>query len=280
MARVLVVNPGDGPRRRKGRKMARKQRKRRKHRKNPRRKHRRVHHKKRRHVANPRKRRSHGRRKHRKNPGRRRRHRVSGHVAKRGRRRYRVRGHMSNPRRRGRRRHRRNPGIPMWAQAAIAAVVGIGVYAIVSDGAFAITQRTDPSMNTLPRNRYILGGLAVAAGLGLVVMGKPLYGAAIAAAGAVGSGLGTQASLALGKVLDKPLATTQTTKGIGAVYAQNLSGMGAVYAQNLSGMGAYRALGAYQPMGAVYSQSMRGLGSYTRMGDFVPNAPWQSVNPF
>ncbi len=199
-----------------------------------------------------------------------------------GGRRHRVRAHMSNPRRR-RRRHRRNPGIPLWGQVALAALAAVATYAVVSDGAFAITQRTDPSMGTLVRNRYILGGLAFAAGIALALTVSPVYGVAVAAAAAIGSGAGTSASLALGKVLDKPLpgSTTttaaQTTKGLAAVYAQNLA---AVYAQNLNGMGAYAQLGAYTPMQAVYAQNLQGMGAYQQMGEYVPPAPFLTPTPF
>jgi hypothetical protein len=66
----------------------------------------------------------------------------------------------SNPSRRrrssGRRRHRRNPGIPIWAQAGIAAGLALATYAGVSAGSFALTQRLDPSLATLERNRYVV----------------------------------------------------------------------------------------------------------------------------
>ncbi len=263
--------------------MARKRR--RKSRRNPRKHHRRAHARRRKHARNPRRkhrrvrrsnpRRSHRRRAKRRNP----RHRVRGHMARSRRgRRYRVRGHVSNPRRRRRRSHRRNPGIPQWAKVGLAAVLGVGVYALVTDGAFAIAQRLDPSMGTVERNRYILGGVAFIGGVALALTKSPLFGAVIAGAGAIGA-LGTKASLALGHVLDKPLpgATTTTTKGLGAVYGQD---MRAVYGQDMRGigayqpMGAYAQLGAYQPMGAVYGQDMRGIG------DYVPPAPYMVPTPF
>jgi hypothetical protein len=167
----------------------------------------------------------------------------------------------------------------MWASVALASLAAVATYAIVSDGSFAITQRTDPSMGTLVRNRYIVGGLAFAAGIALALTVSPVYGVAVAAAAAIGSGAGTSASLALGKVLDAPLpgAATTTTKGLAAVYAQNLA---AVYAQNLSGMGAYAQLGAYNPIQAVYAQNLNGMGAYQQMGDFVPPAPYLTPTPF
>lgn len=124
----------------------------------------------------------------------------------------------------------------------------------MSDGAFAITQRTDPSLETLERNRYIVGGVWTAGGIAAAALGSPFLGVALAAGG-VTSMFGTKLTLLLGKVLDKPAQANQ-----GAVYGQ----LGAYHAQ----MGNYQAaMGAYKrAMGAVYGQMGRMGAVYGQMG--------------
>lgn len=145
------------------------------------------------------------------------------------------------------------------------ALVGLAAYGVVSAGAFAVTQRMDPTLNSLIRNRYILGGLGGLAGVALAVKGHPLVGVGVAA-GALGAVFGAPLAIAIGNVVDKPSAPATVT-GLGAVYAQNLQGydqIGAVYAQNLKAL-------APANMGAVYAQNL---------GDFAPSAPWMQQTPF
>lgn len=118
--------------------------------------------------------------------------------------------------RRGKRRSRRNPGIPSWALVGLAAVGGLVAYAIPGAGSFALTQRLDPSMVTLERNRYIAGGVATAIGLGVGFFLSPVVGAGIAAGGLVGLA-GTDLYLALGKVIDKK-PEGAPPKAISAIY--------------------------------------------------------------
>lgn len=176
---------------------------------------------------------------------------------------------MSNPRRKkhGRRRHRRNPGLPSWAKFGLAALVGILAYGVTSALTFSLTQRLDPKLDTLLRNRRILGGLAIVAGALVGIKKSPTFGAAIAAGGAA-SAFGTPIALAIGKVTDKPMS---------AVFRQDMQGydqlggyapVGAVYGQNMLGMGGYRPVGN---IGAVYAQNM---------GSFAPQPPWTVANPF
>lgn len=86
--------------------------------------------------------------------------------------------------------------------AGLAATLGLGGYALATEGAFAITQRVDPSMGSLLRNRYIAGGVFTAAGLALAAFSSPVLGAGLAAGG-LAALAGTQLTLALGSVLDK-----------------------------------------------------------------------------
>lgn len=145
------------------------------------------------------------------------------------------------------------------------ALVGLAAYGVVSAGAFAVTQRMDPTLNSLIRNRYILGGLGGLAGVALAVKGHPLVGVGVAA-GALGAVFGAPLAIAIGNVVDKSSAPATVT-GIAAVYAQNLQGydqIGAVYAQNLKAL-------APANMNAVYAQNL---------GDFAPSAPWMQQTPF
>ncbi len=103
--------------------------------------------------------------------------------------------------RKSKRRSRRNPGIPAWAMAGLAAIAGLASYAVFGAGSFALTQRIDPSMASLERNRYIAGGIATALGLGLTFV-SPVLGAGVMAGGLVGLA-GTDLYLAIGKVIDK-----------------------------------------------------------------------------
>ncbi len=123
--------------------------------------------------------------------------------------------------------------------AGIAGIAGLAVYAVAGAGSFALTQRIDPTMATLERNRYIAGGVATAVGLGVAMFVSPIVGAGIAGGGLVALA-GTDLYLALGKVLDKapaagatpatPPATPQV-KGLGGLFqggTQQL-GIGGLY---------------------------------------------------
>jgi len=158
---------------------------------NPRRRH-----KRRRHGA--RVRRAHANPKHRTKARRRRRHKRNPLA-------------MANPRHKRRhhkRRSRRNPGLPIWAMAGLAGLAGLA-----NAGSFALTQRTDPSLATLQRNRYIAGGLMAAAGVALAFV-SPVIGAGVAAGG-FASLFGSQLAIAAGNVLDKKTTPApQTVKGI------------------------------------------------------------------
>lgn len=235
--------------------------------------------------SNPRRRRRlHARRKHRSNPRRRhrraaarRRYRVRHANPRRTRRRRssaRSRRFHANPRRRGRRRHRRNPSLPSWAKYGLAALLAVAGYAVVSAGSFALTQRLDPSLETVARNRYIAAGAVTLIGLGLALAGgMPVIGLALAAGGAV-AGVGTKAALLLGDVLDKRPAAQMN--GMGAVInaatgRQKMNG----YSQRMAGMLPPFNLG----IGAVYGQNMAGMGAINARG-VPPLPPWVGGGPF
>lgn len=260
--RVVVGNPGRASR--KGKAMA-KRRKRIKHRKksNPTRK--KSHRKKyrRRHASNPK--RSHKRRRTHKRT----------HARKR--RRSHARRFKANPRhkRTHARRRRRNPGgkLPGWAQIAIAGTLAVAGYAAVGAGAYALTQRLDPSMQTHIRNRYILSGLGLAGGIYLAKK-KPLLGVALAG-GALAAVFGPMLALKLGEFIDKPSAVSK--QGLGEVFATNLQGY-----QSMQGYSSQ--MGSYAPqlgMGEVFGQSMGAVYGQS-MGAFAPAAtpPWQQSTPF
>lgn len=242
----------------------RRRRRSRKSRSNPRRRRRRLH-ARRRHRSNPRRSHRRARRRYRvrhANPRRRRRARRS-----HGRRRF-----HANPRRRGRRRHRRNPSIPSWAKYGLALVLAVAGYAVVSAGSFALTQRLDPTLDTVARNRYLAAGAFTLLGLGLAIFGgMPVLGLGLAAGAAV-SGIGTKASLLLGDVLDKRPAMA----GLGAVInsatgRQRMAG----YGQRMAGMLPPFNLG----IGAVYGQNMAGMGAINARG-VPPLPPWTGGGPF
>jgi hypothetical protein len=209
--------------------------------------------KKRRAVANPK--RSHKRRARRRvrravgNPRRRVRAKRR-HSSRR-----RVHANPARRRRSGKRRHRRNPGLPLWAEALLASGLAVAGYAVIHVAATGVTQHTDPSFATLPRNRNIVAGAAVIGGILLAMKKSPIFGAALAASGAVAA-LGTGLTLKMTNLLPAP-------KQMSAVYADNLA---AVYADNMAG---YQSVAGLLPMQAVMSQDMRGIG-------FVPQAPWEN----
>lgn len=165
-----------------------------------------------------------------------------------------MRAAVANPRRRrarGRRRSRRNPGIPPWALAGLAGLAGLAAYAVTGAGSFALTQRMDPSMATLERNRYIAGGLAAAAGLGVAMFGSPVIGAGLLGGGLVALA-GTDLYLAIGKVIDKAPAAGPAAPQVKGIYEggeQQLAGVFQGGSQQLGIGGIFQ--GGSQQMGEV-----------------------------
>jgi len=204
-------------------------------------------HAKRPHKSNPK--RSHARRARKANPPKR-------THAKRTHRRARK----SNPMRKrshARRSRKRNPAIPAWAMAGLAAGLGLVSYALGNDGVFALTQRTDPTLATLERNKYLIGGLLTVGGLVLAVYGSPVLGAGVAAGG-IAAAVGTQVSNALGKVIDKKNADgSLQTAQIPASGATRIAGVFAVNGQQQ--LGAVFD-GGQQMIGAVYDDGQQQLG--------------------
>lgn len=126
----------------------------------------------------------------------------------------------------------------------LAGLAGLASYALYGAGSFALTQRLDPSMATLERNRYIAGGVATVLGGAVALLASPIIGAGLVAGGLV-SLVGTDLYLALGKVLDKAPAASppaqQTTKGLFRDGAQQLGALEQGNSQILGIGGLYRA---------------------------------------
>ena len=132
--------------------------------------------------------------------------------------------------------------------AGLAALGGLAAFAVSGAGSFALTQRIDPSMATLERNRYIAGGLATVAGLAVAAFtDQKILGAGIAAGGLVGLA-GTDLYLAIGKVIDKPLPGDKPAptpqKAINGVFEGG---------QQQLGIGGYFEAGEQQLQGLGYS---------------------------
>lgn len=227
--------------------------------------------------ANPTKKRAtHRRKKRRANPAparrRRRSHARRGSVHRRRVRRAHARRANPSPHRRGRsshrRTHRRNPGGPL-AQAAIGLALAAGAFVLTDVVTFYAT--SDMAKDG-ERNRKVLAAIAIGGGLYLAQK-HPMIGLGIAAGGAL-SGFGNMLMLQVLKLLP-PKQTGQTAlKGLGAVAYQNLS---AVYNENFGAL----ALAGGNPgpamLGAV---SVDTMGGWEAMGDPIPQAPWNSDNPF
>lgn len=150
--------------------------------------------------------------------------------------------------------------------AGLGAALGLLTYGIANDGSFAITQRTDPTLATLQRNRYIVSGVLTVAGLALAALASPILGCGVAAGG-LASLAGTQLSLAMGKVLDKKnadgsLQTAQPAapaiKGLGAVYDGQQQQFGALFTQGQQQFGALYD-GGGQLFGNVYDNAGDGF---------------------
>jgi hypothetical protein len=261
LARITYANPSRRRVRKKKESVTMAKRKKRRARKKTTNPKKRVHRRKKRRLsANPRRRhrRAHRARVH--NPRRRRRHRAH---ASNPRRRHRRRA--SNPHRFSRkRRHRRNPGLPAWAMAGVAALVGLGTYAGVASVNYLVTKMIDPSTVTLNRNRYILSALGVGGGLFLATK-KPIFGVAVAA-GSLIAAVGSKLTIWLGTQIQS------------FVDPANVGRVGAVYG-NVGQVGGYEGIAGYLPqngMQAVYGN----MGAvYGNIGQAAPAPPWQG-NPF
>jgi hypothetical protein len=139
----------------------------------------------------------------------------------------------------------------MWATAGLAAIAGLASYAVFGAGSFALTQRLDPTMATLERNRYIAGGFATVLGIGVAALASPVIGAGLAAGGLVALA-GTDLYLAIGKVIDKaPPAGAAGPKQIRGIYddgqRRTISGIYDGGQRRLNGIG-----------GVYYPESMAG----------------------
>lgn len=133
------------------------------------------------------------------------------------------------------RHHKKNPDVPMWAMAAIGSVLGLVAFTAVSAGTFALTQRLDPSLNTLIRNRRIAAGLFTVGGVALAFV-SPILGAGVAAGG-LAVLAGTEASLALGHLIDKPASSSASSPASGqTVASQNVNGIFGAGRQQLPNM--------------------------------------------
>lgn len=153
--------------------------------------------------------------------------------------------------------------MPKWGSAALAALLGLGGFAVASVGSFALTRQLDPTMATLSRNRMIAGGVVGVGGIALALKSKkPLMqnaGLALAAAGAIFAAGPTVSQLA-GNLVG------QTVSGIGAVI--NRSQIPRAVTQ---GAFPYRQLG----MGAVSYDPSFGMGEVA----MATTAPWNYSTP-
>jgi hypothetical protein len=233
--------------------MAKKKRRARAKKKNPTKK-RAAHRRKRARAANPtRKRRTSHRRRAAKNPRRARR----AH-ARRSR-------NPSRSRRRTRRARSMNPfsgsGGSSMKKAAIAVGAGLGAFLVTQ----AATYYASKDAETQSRNQKLIGAAGVALGLYLVKK-RPLLGVAIAAGGALG-GFGNYLILQLMRYLPQkatPRASAVAYDTLGAVAYENL---GAIE---------YEGRGQLSMGETVYDN----MAGWQAMGDPVPDAPWESANPF
>ncbi|MDB4884471.1 MAG: hypothetical protein JWL95_3237 [Gemmatimonadetes bacterium] len=154
----------------------------------------------------------------------------------------------------GKRSHRRNPGFPIWAWAIVGGGVALVANAVVNAGSFAVTQRIEPKLETLVRNKAIVG-VVVGLGGALLALCSPasrwplVIGAGIAGGGLIAAA-GAPLGFAIGKVIDAPLPAAAPLKGLGAVYDGGQQRFGAVYDQ-----------GGQQQLGAVYDGGQQRFGA-------------------
>lgn len=155
----------------------------------------------------------------------------------------------------------------MWAEAFLGAGLGLAAYAIANEGAFALTQRLDPTMATVVRNRYIAGGLLLGGGI-LLALESPVLGTGMAAGG-LAALAGVQLVGLLGKVLDKPVAALPP--GSQAQINPGTSGIRGL--MNANGQQSFAGLlnaQGQQSFGGVFNggvQQFSGLGDGSGMWD-------------
>ncbi len=158
--------------------------------------------------------------------------------------------------------HKRKTNPPAWAMAGLAAIAGLASYAVFGAGSFAATQRLDPSMATLERNRYIAGGIATALGLGVAVLASPIVGAGLAAGGLIGL-VGTDLYLAIGKVIDKAPEPAPAKKISGLYQGGQQRLMQGVYGNGRQQFGHEQYLNAgRQPMGMLGINGIYSAGAH------------------
>jgi hypothetical protein len=150
-------------------------------------------------------------------------------------------------------------------------MLGLAGYVVVNAGSSAISQRIDPTLGSLSRDRYIVAGLVGVGGIALAfvnpILGVPLVGASVLAV------FGPKLSMLVGGLLEKAPAK-----------------IGAVFDQGGNQIGGYDQIGGYlqdmsavygQDMSAVYGQDMSGMGAINGRGrGFTPSPPWANRGPF
>lgn len=236
-------------------------------------------------AANPKRR--HHRRKAAANPKRRRARARAANPRRVHRRRRRA--HAANPRRHRRvrranprrhhRRARRNPESKPWMKTLVAAAIGAVTMGVVSAGAYAVTQRRDPSMASLQKTSQIAAALAIVAGIWWAKKKSALQGAAVATAGAALL-VSTKIAGIVGSAISKPTSPAMAAVyGNMGAYARQMGAyspqMGA-YARQMGHVGA--VYGNVNGLGAVYG-NVSGMGALGPKGGFVPRPNWVG-NPF
>lgn len=158
----------------------------------------------------------------------------------------------------------------MWVDAGLGAALGLAAYAIANEGAFALTQRLDPTMATLVRNRYIAGAVLTAGGLALAAFESPVLGTGLAAGG-LAALAGVQLVGLLGKVLDKPAAATPAAAPLQA--QTNPTTTKGIFGTD----GRQQFQGIFNPMG---QQTFQGLFNAAGQQSFTGNQsdPWDGVS--
>jgi hypothetical protein len=111
--------------------------------------------------------------------------------------------------------------------AAIGAFVGLAGYAVTNAVTTAITGATDPTWQTLTRNRYIAAGTLTVGGLAVAALASPMIGVGLAAAGAVAL-VGTRASALLTSILPAPDPAPKKMAGLGGPRELRQLGIGSV----------------------------------------------------
>ncbi len=156
--------------------------------------------------------------------------------------------------------------------AGLAAGLGLVTYAVGTDGSFALTQRMDPTLATLDRNRMIGGGVLTAVGLALAAFVSPILGAGVAAGG-LAALAGTQVSNALGHLIDKknpdgslqtaqpaaPLAASPSAAALNGVFdPSGQQRLGGVFGGGGQLIGGVFDPGGQQQLGSPYGEYFGG----------------------